>query len=104
MIVVTSDRGLAGAYNSNVLKHAGPCEVHLSMVCDADQMDIEIRDTGRGFAPGDSGAENHGLANLSGRLHELGGTCEISSSPDKGTRVCLSAPIPVHQTSATQNP
>lgn len=79
----------------NVLRHAGPCEVFLSLAFDGDTLRITIRDTGTGFdlASDDKG---HGLGNLAGRFKEIGGTCCIDSTPGGGTCIVLSCPIAKH--------
>ncbi len=76
----------------NVLRHAGPCEVFLSLAFDGDTLQITIRDTGRGF---DLAADpkGYGLDNLAGRFKEIGGSCTINSSPGGGTRIVLSCPV-----------
>ncbi len=76
----------------NALKHAGPCEIHLSLDYDGTRIVIEIRDTGRGFKAGGVSAR-HGLANLSNRLADLGGTCVITSSPGQGTLIRFDCPL-----------
>ncbi|MES2924166.1 MAG: histidine kinase [Verrucomicrobiota bacterium] len=78
---------------NNILKHAGPCEVTLTVRFEGGMLSIDIRDNGRGFTSG-STAEGHGLGNLKGRLADIGGTCEITSSPDNGTMVRLRCPVP----------
>lgn len=76
----------------NVLRHAGPCEVFVSLVFDGTTLTITIRDTGQGFdAPSRSG--RHGLGNLATRFEQIGGKCEILSSQGGGTCVSLSCPI-----------
>lgn len=76
----------------NVLRHAGPCEVFVSLTFDRDDLRITVRDTGRGFDA--AGIDRrHGLGNLAGRLKEIGGTCSIESAPGKGTCVVLSCPV-----------
>jgi signal transduction histidine kinase len=76
----------------NVLRHAGPCEVFLSLAFNGDTLRITIRDTGAGF---DLAADpkGHGLENLASRFEEIGGSCVIESSPGGGTRIVLSCPI-----------
>ncbi len=76
----------------NVLKHAGPCEVHLSLQYDDSRIVIEIRDTGCGFETSDVSA-GHGRGNLSDRLADLGGTCVITSSPGHGTCIRFDCPL-----------
>ncbi|MGB6220315.1 MAG: histidine kinase [Haloferula sp.] len=77
----------------NILRHAGPCETHLSLKYDGNRILIEIRDDGVGFESG-SGSSRHGLEYLCKRLEEIGGTCTITSSPDDGTRVVFDCPLP----------
>jgi signal transduction histidine kinase len=76
----------------NILKHAGRCEVHLSLHYDGSRIVIEIRDTGCGFES-ESGGAGHGLDNLSARLTELGGTCKITSTPGHGTNIRFTCPL-----------
>ncbi len=52
-----------------------------------------ITDTGAGYDPANPDAGN-GLANLVARAAEMQGTCEIQSTPGKGTRVVLRCPLP----------
>ncbi|GAA5130148.1 hypothetical protein JIN84_04280 [Luteolibacter yonseiensis] len=76
----------------NILKHAGPCEVTLAVSFGNKTLGIDIRDNGQGFATG-SLVKGHGLGNLKARLADIGGTCEISSSPGGGTCVSLRCPL-----------
>jgi signal transduction histidine kinase len=76
----------------NALKHAGPCEIHLSLDYDGTRIVIEIRDNGRGFQANGVSAR-HGLANLSNRLADLSGTCVITSSPGQGTLIRFDCPL-----------
>ncbi|MES2657725.1 MAG: histidine kinase [Verrucomicrobiota bacterium] len=78
---------------NNILKHAGSCEVTLTVRFEGEMLSIDIRDNGRGFTIG-STAEGHGLGNLKGRLAEIGGTCEITSSPGSGTLVRFHCSVP----------
>lgn len=77
----------------NVLQHAGPCEVHLSLRYDEDKLHITIRDTGRGFDLA-SHPTGHGLGNTAARIREIGGTCVLDSSPDRGTSTVITCPLP----------
>lgn len=76
----------------NVLRHAGPCEVFLSLAFDGDTLRITIRDTGTGFDLS-SDPKRHGLGNLTGRFKEIGGNCLIDTSPGGGTCIVLSCPV-----------
>lgn len=77
----------------NILKHAGPCEANLTVSFEGKTLGIDIRDNGQGFATGFT-ARGHGLGNLRARLTDIGGTCEIASSPGGGTCVSLRCPLP----------
>ncbi len=76
----------------NVLRHAGPCEVFVSVAFDGETILLQIRDTGRGFDLVGN-PKGHGLDNMAHRFKEIGGTCEIKSSPGGGTSVVLSCPV-----------
>lgn len=77
----------------NILKHAGPCEVTLKVRFGGGILAIDIHDTGHGFTPYSRG-EGHGLGNFRSRCDDIGGTCEISSSPAGGTCVSFRCPVP----------
>lgn len=76
----------------NVLRHAGPCEMFLSLEFNGEQLRITIRDTGKGFDLADD-PHGHGLGNLAARFNEIGGTCKIESSIGGGTLIVLSCPV-----------
>lgn len=77
----------------NILKHAGACEASLRLETEGSTLVAIITDTGEGFDPADPKAGN-GLPNLLSRAKEMNGTCEIESTPGKGTRVVLRCPLP----------
>jgi len=76
----------------NVLRHAGACEVIVSVSFDGASLHIKVRDTGRGFDLINN-PKGHGLENMANRFREIGGICAIESSPGGGTSVVLSCPI-----------
>lgn len=69
---------------NNVVKHAQASEVRISLRLHPDSFVLEIRDNGRGLAPGPAGpapdriSSGHGLPNMRERLKRIGGRCEIS--------------------------
>jgi signal transduction histidine kinase len=77
----------------NVLRHAGPCEVFLSLKFDGETLTLVIRDTGRGFDP-DAPPEGHGLSNTPARIREIGGSYAIDSAPGRGTSIVIRCRIP----------
>jgi signal transduction histidine kinase len=84
----------------NVLKHAGAAEVQVSLETETANLVLSVRDDGCGFSPpqtesnGANGSGN-GLRNMRQRLEEIGGDCEILSTPDNGcgTEVIFRVPV-----------
>jgi len=77
---------------SNVLKHSGAKTVRVSAVRTDGSAQIAIEDDGRGFESREC-TGGRGLANLSTRAGEAGGSLDISSVPSEGTRVTLTLPL-----------
>ena len=77
----------------NVLQHAGPCEVFLTLALEGETLAITIRDTGRGFNPA-AHPDGHGLSNTASRIREIGGSYALDSSPGHGTCIVLICRLP----------
>jgi signal transduction histidine kinase len=77
----------------NVLRHAGPCEVFLSLHYDGEKLTLTVRDTGRGFDPA-SHPDGHGLGNTAARIREIGGSYTIDSSRGHGTCIVMICRLP----------
>jgi signal transduction histidine kinase/ligand-binding sensor domain-containing protein len=82
----------------NVVKHAAALEVRVSLLLQAAVLTLTIEDDGRGFDVNahldpNRVAEGDGLANMRRRLAEVGGVCEIISSPGQGTKVKFTATL-----------
>jgi signal transduction histidine kinase len=87
---------------NNVIKHARASEVFLQLKLEPDAFTLVLRDDGQGFssidsAPSGNGriSSGHGLGNLSERMKQIGGRCEISSERARGTEVRLTVMIKV---------
>ena len=78
---------------SNAVRHSGAARLNVEIRVD-DMLTVEVADDGCGM-PVDN-ARRSGLANMSYRAEQVGGRCEIVSSPDGGTRVCWTAPLADH--------
>ncbi|MBC8095663.1 MAG: ATP-binding protein [Akkermansiaceae bacterium] len=86
---------------NNAVKHAGASEIRISLKVERAAFVLGVEDNGHGFEPGtkEPGGSpgthsfSSGLSNFQRRLHEIGGTCEISSAPGKGTKVQFFVPI-----------
>lgn len=75
---------------ANVRKHAGATRAEVQIVQHADGIETIIQDNGVGFDPsamGRSTFPRFGLATMRERAESVGGTLEIESEADTGTRV-----------------
>jgi signal transduction histidine kinase/ligand-binding sensor domain-containing protein len=89
----------------NVIKHAHASEVSVSLNLKANSFSLIVEDNGQGFmletAPLQSSTATdrigvgNGLVNMQHRLTEIGGTFEIQSAPQAGTKVTLDVPIKI---------
>ena len=81
----------------NVVKHSQARRVKVSISREENQILIRLEDNGIGFAPDkvvvgrDTGG--FGLFSIRERLSQLGGSLEIDSSPGRGCRSILRAPL-----------
>lgn len=81
----------------NALQHAHATEIRLQIAVANGVLSLDICDDGCGFDTGrlpDRGSGGNGLPNMRQRLAECGGTCEITSTPGRGTRIHFSLTLP----------
>ncbi|RFU87410.1 sensor histidine kinase [Streptomyces triticagri] len=79
---------------ANVRKHAGPePTVTVGLTYTAEALDLTVRDDGPGFDPSVP-HEGYGLAGLTARAVEVGGTAEVHSAPGEGAKVTVRLPFP----------
>jgi signal transduction histidine kinase len=78
---------------SNVARHAAATRTTIRLVTTDEEIRLELIDDGRGFrADEQPGRGHHGLANMRFRIEALSGTCEVRSTPDRGTRIIILLP------------
>jgi len=78
----------------NVVKHAHATRVRVEVAERDDQLILVIEDDGTGIDPARREAiGSHGLATMRHRVRSFGGTVEIQSPPDGGTRVEAKIPL-----------
>jgi signal transduction histidine kinase len=86
---------------NNAVKHAQATEVRIVLALEQSAFTLTIEDNGRGFDPtaprADKTDTEDGLKNMCKRLSEIGGSCEIKSAVNQGTRIKFHVPV------ATQN-
>ena len=75
---------------TNARRHGKPERVTVRIGW-GEMLDLTVEDDGVGFDP-DEG-RGFGLGNLEKRAGDLGGVCEIASSPGGGTRVRMRVPV-----------
>ena len=85
---------------ANIAKHSGATELHLAIQVADGKFVFRLEDNGRGFAPGGELAGADGLRNIRERITRLGGECEITSQPGRGTRVTMMLPLIAQPTRA----
>jgi signal transduction histidine kinase len=76
----------------NTVKHAHAQTVDLRMSWSAEGIELEISDDGAGFDPSNSFPGHLGLRTMRERAIRLGGTLQIESAPDEGTRLRVHVP------------
>ncbi len=81
---------------NNILKHSGAATASLTVERGDRLINMVISDNGSGFdssvvRDGDSRG-GFGLVGMAERMRMLGGTCEIRSTAEKGTRISITVP------------
>jgi len=71
---------------NNAAKYSGASELLLQITWRGRRLAVVVQDNGKGFDP-KSGTQGNGLANMTQRLSELGGTCLVTSRPGGGCRI-----------------
>jgi signal transduction histidine kinase len=77
---------------SNVARHAKATSVELRVEAVDGMLTVRVRDDGVGVDGGSSGGR--GLANMSTRAEELGGSLSVEPGPHGGTSVHWTVPLP----------
>jgi signal transduction histidine kinase/PAS domain-containing protein len=84
---------------TNVVRHSGAQRVEVALVATATEVQVEVRDDGKGFEvrtarEGAAAGRSQGLSNMQERAALAGGALEIESAPGRGTTIRASFPIP----------
>ncbi|MEY2590176.1 MAG: hypothetical protein QOJ67_2160 [Acidimicrobiaceae bacterium] len=80
---------------TNALKHAGPASAHVVLRFEANELQIEVTDDGRGAAsvPNGDGHSGHGLVGMRERVELFGGELRAGPQPGGGYRVMARFPL-----------
>jgi NarL family two-component system sensor histidine kinase LiaS len=79
---------------SNVIRHASAKLLQVRLVREGAQVTLIVRDDGVGFDPQAVRDGSYGLRSIRERMEGIGGACELRSSPDAGTEVRVTVPVP----------
>lgn len=77
----------------NVIKHARSSEVWINFTVNNSVLEMVIEDNGQGFALNAADQFGNGVGNMRKRIEEIGGRFELSSRPEKGTRIYFKVPL-----------
>jgi signal transduction histidine kinase len=81
---------------ANAVRHSGAARVVLGLRYHPNELTLTISDNGGGFLVTNTNlpAKGHfGLQGMRERAAQIGGTLNVESSPESGTRVTLRAPL-----------
>jgi signal transduction histidine kinase len=71
---------------ANVRQHAAARQVRVRLCYAAASVRLTVTDDGRGFDPG-AARGGYGLVSMADRVHQVGGTVEVTSAPGAGTEI-----------------
>lgn len=78
---------------SNVARHAGASRVAIALTITPHEVTVVVRDNGIGLAAAPAAGAG-GLAAIRARSQAYKGFCEIAGTPNAGTSVTVSLPLP----------
>jgi signal transduction histidine kinase len=85
---------------TNIGKYAEARHAEIGVHARPGQVEVVVRDDGKGFDPDRARRSTHGLAGMRHRVEAAGGKLTVASSPGTGTRVVAVLPAHVQAGSA----
>ncbi len=79
---------------TNAAKYARARNVRVVLGCEAGYCKLEVQDDGVGFVLADVGAASQGLFGMRHRVEARSGIFDVSSAPQRGTRIRAIIPVP----------
>ncbi len=83
----------------NAVTHSGARTIKVELDTNDNRIKAAVEDDGCGFESGEEATGGTGLASMKERASLLGGTLDMASVPDRGTRVEIFLPLPGGQRS-----
>jgi signal transduction histidine kinase len=78
----------------NAAKHADAPRVDVYAEASAAQLEVFVKDRGRGFSPDAVSTDRHGVrGSIIDRMERHGGSARVTSGPGEGTEVVLRMPL-----------
>ena len=87
---------------TNVHRHAEASHVMVRVALNPSELQLEVTDNGKGFAPLDRSLQGVGILGMQERLKELSGILRIESIPGKGSSVLATIPLAESRPEADQ--
>ena len=78
---------------NNIVKHAAATKIHINLRADAELIELDIEDNGRGFEPGNQPRKGLGFTNIANRAGLFNGQVEIDAAPGRGCRLSVRIPL-----------
>lgn len=91
--VLDAAQGVVGEALANAAKHSGSKDVAVRVIAGLGELRVEVEDRGRGIAAVTDDDPHFGLRLLQTRVHEIGGSIEVESTPGRGVRVIAVLPV-----------
>jgi len=80
----------------NIVKHSQASEVTISMKVEKYRLELFIEDNGVGFSIDERQGSGNGLQNMKKRIEEIGGTFNLDSHPNQGTKARIVLDLKAH--------
>lgn len=77
---------------SNIRRHSRAASVQVSLRVVADGVELEVTDDGVGFQAVDNDSGGFGLSSMRRRVAAAGGTLQLDTAPERGTRITVRLP------------
>ncbi|MGA3190064.1 MAG: two-component regulator propeller domain-containing protein [Bryobacteraceae bacterium] len=80
---------------NNSVKHSGAKVIEIALSCDADMLQLSVKDDGCGFSRenGNGRPGHYGLIGMKERAAQIGAEISLASEPGRGTTVSVLLPI-----------